>query len=71
MESNEKIKSLYERSKDVSSILDVITGISDQTNLLALNAAIEAARANWLVTDKPFAVVAKIMHKFAEQYSQH
>jgi methyl-accepting chemotaxis protein len=64
-ESNVKINSLSERSKEVRSILEVITGISEQTNLLALNAAIEAARAG--EHGKGFSVVADEVRKLAEQ----
>ncbi|NSL50918.1 methyl-accepting chemotaxis protein [Calidifontibacillus erzurumensis] len=67
-ESNDKIKSLYERSKEVSSILDVITGIAEQTNLLSLNAAIEAARAG--EHGKGFAVVANEVRQLAERSQQ-
>ncbi|MCL6585463.1 MAG: methyl-accepting chemotaxis protein [Anoxybacillus sp.] len=41
----EIVRTLGERSKQIESILEIITGIAEQTNLLALNAAIEAARA--------------------------
>ncbi|WP_338449495.1 methyl-accepting chemotaxis protein [Niallia oryzisoli] len=67
-QSNLVIKTLNERSKEVNSIVDVITGIADQTNLLALNAAIEAARAG--EHGKGFTVVADEVRKLAEQ-SQH
>lgn len=56
---------LIERSSQIGSIIEVITGIANQTNLLALNAAIEAARAG--EQGRGFAVVAEEVRKLAEQ----
>ncbi|TSI09001.1 methyl-accepting chemotaxis protein [Lysinibacillus sp. BW-2-10] len=62
------VTKLSERSKEIGTILELISGIADQTNLLALNAAIEAARAG--DHGKGFAVVADEVRKLAEESSK-
>ncbi|WP_462333109.1 methyl-accepting chemotaxis protein [Schwartzia sp. (in: firmicutes)] len=59
------VDKLGERSQEIGTIVETISGIAGQTNLLALNAAIEAARAG--EHGRGFAVVAEEVRKLAEQ----
>ena len=67
-ESAKIVQELGEKSKEIGSIVEVISGIAAQTNLLALNAAIEAARAG--EHGRGFAVVAEEVRKLAENSQQ-
>lgn len=67
-DSSGNVTELAEKVKNITKVLEVISGIAEQTNLLALNAAIEAARAG--ESGRGFAVVADEVRSLAHKTQQ-
>ncbi len=67
-ETADRVATLNNLSKTISSILESIKNIASQTNLLALNATIEAARAG--EAGRGFAVVAAEVKNLSNQTAQ-
>ncbi len=62
---SKRVKSLGDRSLEISEIVETISRISEQTNLLAVNAAIESSGAGQ--AGLRFAVVAEQVRRLAEE----
>ena len=66
-EATVQLKNLDEKMNEMSTIIEIINGITEETSLLALNASIEAARAG--EAGKGFAVVANEISSMSKQTS--
>jgi methyl-accepting chemotaxis protein len=66
--TSQKVQSLSERSREISSIVDVISSIAQQTNRLALDASIQAAMAG--DHGQGFGAVADDIRRMAERAKQ-
>lgn len=68
VEASSLVSQLAEASREIGTVVELITSIADQTNLLALNATIEAARAG--DAGRGFAVVANEVKDLAQETSK-
>ncbi|MDY0092497.1 MAG: methyl-accepting chemotaxis protein [Candidatus Vecturithrix sp.] len=60
-----RLKTIYEKAENITTVVTTITKIAEQTNLLSLNAAIEAEKAGEYGLG--FTVVAREIRRLADQ----
>lgn len=65
--TEQRVNLLFDKIKNIHTILEAIRRLAAQTNLLALNSAIEAARAGEI--GRGFAVIAAEIRRLAEESS--